>query len=155
MDALALTDTNGLYGVVWFLGAARAAGLRPIVGAEAQYGPDRAVVLVRDREGYAGLCRLLTRIHRALNAPVREDGGTGRGSPAEECGANDPRGDGGNTVGGDDLPPVRIASPSQPRTKHAPDPGFSLADALADLPSGVVILSPCPNLLDALARRRG
>src|SRR5262249_21152711 len=70
MDALALTDTNGLYGLVWFLGAARAAGLRPIVGAEAHFGNERAVVLVKDREGYAGLCRLLTRIHRALNVPV-------------------------------------------------------------------------------------
>src|SRR5437867_10130172 len=34
MDAMALTDTNGLYGLVWFLDAAKAAGLRPIVGAE-------------------------------------------------------------------------------------------------------------------------
>src|SRR5881397_4125122 len=33
-DSLALTDTNGLYGLVWFLDAAKAAGLRPIVGAE-------------------------------------------------------------------------------------------------------------------------
>ena len=62
-DSLALTDTNGLYGLVWFLDAARAGGLRPIVGAEAVYGDERAVVLVKDREGYAGLCRLLTRMN--------------------------------------------------------------------------------------------
>jgi DNA-directed DNA polymerase III PolC len=34
MDAMALTDTNGLNGLIWFLDAAKAAGLRPIVGAE-------------------------------------------------------------------------------------------------------------------------
>ncbi len=34
MEALALTDTNGLYGAVPFCLAARAAGVRPIVGAE-------------------------------------------------------------------------------------------------------------------------
>src|SRR5258705_11296415 len=34
MDAMALTDTNGLHGLIWFLDAAKAAGLRPIVGAE-------------------------------------------------------------------------------------------------------------------------
>jgi len=33
-EALALTDTNGLYGLVLFLEAAKVAGIRPIVGAE-------------------------------------------------------------------------------------------------------------------------
>src|SRR4029453_12409017 len=34
MAAMALTDTNGLHGLIWFLEAARAADLPPIVGAE-------------------------------------------------------------------------------------------------------------------------
>src|SRR5437867_5924370 len=34
MDTMALTDTNGLHGLIWFLEAAKTAGLRPIVGAE-------------------------------------------------------------------------------------------------------------------------
>ena len=34
MDAVAITDTNGLYGLIWFLLFARSAGVRPIVGAE-------------------------------------------------------------------------------------------------------------------------
>ena len=34
MDALALTDHQGLYGAIRFYRAARAAGIRPIVGAE-------------------------------------------------------------------------------------------------------------------------
>ncbi len=33
-EALALTDTNGLYGLVLFLEAAKEAGIRPIIGAE-------------------------------------------------------------------------------------------------------------------------
>src|SRR5437867_1859209 len=133
-DSLALTDTNGLYGLVWFLDAARAGGLRPIVGAEAVYGDERAVILVKDREGYAGLCRLLTRIHRALSTPIRE-----AEEREEEAGENE-------------LPPVRITA-RPPRRR--PDPSFSLAAAMIELPPGVVILSPCPSLLERLARDRG
>ena len=95
-DALALTDTDGLYGAVRFIEVAKSAGLRPILGAEvttplatvgarggartaagaAAMGapengkasppnPDgpRATLLVRDEEGYANLCRILTRRH--------------------------------------------------------------------------------------------
>jgi error-prone DNA polymerase len=63
MGAMALTDTNGLYGLVWFLQCAAERGLRPIVGAELRAGGERAVILVRNREGYATLCRLITRRH--------------------------------------------------------------------------------------------
>jgi error-prone DNA polymerase len=63
MRALALTDTNGLYGLVWFLQCAAERGLRPIVGAELRTNGERAVALVRNREGYATLCRLISRIH--------------------------------------------------------------------------------------------
>ena len=59
MGALALTDTDGLYGVIPFYKAAREAGVRPIIGA--QLG--RCVVLARDREGYAQLCALVTALH--------------------------------------------------------------------------------------------
>ena len=74
--ALALTDTDGLYGAVRFFDVARDAGLRAILGAEVTSpagaggggtgavgdGP-RATLLVRDPAGYATLCRLLTRRH--------------------------------------------------------------------------------------------
>ena len=56
MPALALTDTNGLYGAIPFYKAARAAGIHPILGANL----DGTVLLARDREGYARLCELLT-----------------------------------------------------------------------------------------------
>ena len=63
MDTLAVTDTNGLYGLILFLQIAEEAGIRPIVGAEVVTDEERAVLLVRDRAGYAALCRILTRRH--------------------------------------------------------------------------------------------
>ncbi|MGM0664359.1 MAG: DNA polymerase III subunit alpha [Thermodesulfobacteriota bacterium] len=63
MDTLALTDTNGLYGLVPFLDAARESGVRPVVGSELVAGPHRAVLLVRDDNGYANLCRLISARH--------------------------------------------------------------------------------------------
>ncbi len=65
MDAVALTDTDGLYGVVPFARACEAAGVVPIVGAELT-DPGRAlraVFLALDREGYAELCALVSRRH--------------------------------------------------------------------------------------------
>jgi error-prone DNA polymerase len=74
MDAVAITDTNGLYGLIWFLLFARSAGVRPIVGAETVWGNERAVVLVQRRQGYAGLCRLLSDLHRAAGPTVGSEG---------------------------------------------------------------------------------
>ena len=59
-DALALTDTNGLYGAVEFVISAREAGIKPILGTEIVHDSGRAICLARDRGGYAGLCRLIT-----------------------------------------------------------------------------------------------
>ncbi|MBW1723111.1 MAG: DNA polymerase III subunit alpha [Deltaproteobacteria bacterium] len=63
MDRLALTDTNGLYGLLFFLEAARETGIRPIVGSELTAGGSRAVLLVRSREGYADLCHIISDRH--------------------------------------------------------------------------------------------
>lgn len=61
--ALALTDTNGLYGAVRFAEAARAAGLRPILGAQLKAGRSRAVVLPLDGGGLRGLFGLIRDRH--------------------------------------------------------------------------------------------
>ncbi|MDB9822559.1 PHP domain-containing protein [Deltaproteobacteria bacterium] len=60
MESLALTDTNGLYGLIFFLQAARETGIQPIVGSELTTDGRRAVLLVRNREGYANLCRIIS-----------------------------------------------------------------------------------------------
>jgi error-prone DNA polymerase len=70
MSALALTDHHGLYGVVRFIHAARAHGIKPIIGAELSLRKEEAdgsianphlVLLAKDRRGYANLCRIITR----------------------------------------------------------------------------------------------
>ncbi len=63
MKRIALTDTNGLYGMVFFVRAAKEAGIEPIVGSELSHDGRRAVAIVRDREGYANLCHILSALH--------------------------------------------------------------------------------------------
>ncbi len=63
---LALTDTDNLYGLWLFLAACRREAITPIIGAEVTdpNHPWRAVCLVKNKTGYAHLCRLITRRHR-------------------------------------------------------------------------------------------
>jgi error-prone DNA polymerase len=68
-EALALTDTNGLYGLVLFLEAAKEAGIRPIVGGEIRSAipspaPDRPAL-----KGRAG--GFPSPVNRAPGAPFR------------------------------------------------------------------------------------
>jgi len=63
LRALALTDTNGLYAAVPFCRAARAAGIKPILGAEIETARSRAVLLARDLGGYRQICRVITGRH--------------------------------------------------------------------------------------------
>jgi len=60
LPALALTDTNALYGAVPFYRAAKAAGVKPIIGARIEAGPHRAVLLAKNAKGYRNLCRIVT-----------------------------------------------------------------------------------------------
>jgi len=68
MPALALTDAANLFGMVKFYGAARGAGVKPIIGADCwieneadREKPFRALLLCTSRTGYLGLCALLSR----------------------------------------------------------------------------------------------
>ena len=75
LEAIALTDHDGLYGVVRFAEAARELGLPTVFGAELSLGltkpqngvadPEGAhlVVLARDPQGYARLARVLSDAH--------------------------------------------------------------------------------------------
>jgi error-prone DNA polymerase len=72
LDALAITDHDGMYGIVRFAEAARAVGLRTVFGSELTIGAtklpngiadpegDHLVVLARDPFGYARLCRAIS-----------------------------------------------------------------------------------------------
>ncbi len=72
MDQLALTDTNGLYGLIWFLQIAREVGIRPIIGAEVVSNNLRIILLVKDQIGYRNLCRILSRRHLDKNFSLLE-----------------------------------------------------------------------------------
>ncbi len=61
MKALALTDTDAVYGSVEFYRACLDAGVKPILGAEITEGSRRAVFLARDRAGWSRICRLVSR----------------------------------------------------------------------------------------------
>jgi len=75
LAAVAITDHDGMYGVVRFAGAASSAGLPTVFGAEVTLGLTRPqagaadpegthlVVLARDPTGYARLCRALSVSH--------------------------------------------------------------------------------------------
>jgi error-prone DNA polymerase len=82
MEAIALTDTDGLYGAVRFAKACRQHGVRPIFGAEVRVGTPsgntraapgghQIVLLAESHDGYANLCRLLSAAHlRCRDLPV-------------------------------------------------------------------------------------
>ncbi len=70
MGALALTDLANVFGMVKFYRAARAAGLKPIVGCDVwitnesdRDRPHRLLLLVRSGAGYLRLCELLSRAY--------------------------------------------------------------------------------------------
>ncbi|MCL6445743.1 MAG: DNA polymerase III subunit alpha, partial [Alicyclobacillus sp.] len=85
MPAVAITDTNAMYGAMSFYRAARAAGIRPILGAQLQVGADwetasapagpgnmsldTAVFLAENLEGYKSLVHLVTLAHRKPRQP--------------------------------------------------------------------------------------
>ena len=59
--ALAVTDRNGVYGIVRAHVKARELGLRLIVGSQVTAEDESTIILLaQDRSGYANLCRLLT-----------------------------------------------------------------------------------------------
>jgi len=77
--AAAITDRNGLYGVMPFSDACIAKGVQPIVGTmlaiarPADLGPasiDWLVLLAKDDQGYANLCKLVSAAH--LDRPLEQ-----------------------------------------------------------------------------------
>jgi error-prone DNA polymerase len=70
LDHLALTDRDGVHGIVRAHVRARELGVRLILGAQVTAAAEGAppapplVLLAQDREGYANLCRLLTKGRR-------------------------------------------------------------------------------------------
>jgi error-prone DNA polymerase len=87
LSALALTDVNGLYGVVKGWTEARKRGFPLVVGAEltvtdlVRGRPAPLLLLAQDREGYAHLCRLLTLAHCGAELGVAGPSPAASGAP--------------------------------------------------------------------------
>ncbi|TNC21617.1 error-prone DNA polymerase [Amycolatopsis alkalitolerans] len=72
LDAIALTDHDGMYGVVRFADAARELGVRTVFGTELSFGlsgpqngiadpeGEHLLLLAKEDDGYAALCRAIT-----------------------------------------------------------------------------------------------
>ena len=68
MPALAITDLANLFGMVKFYKAARAQGVKPVIGCDVWISneaerdkPSRLLLLCRNRQGFLQLSELLTR----------------------------------------------------------------------------------------------
>ena len=80
IETLALTDRDGVYGIVEAHVQAREAGVRLLVGSEITIDDGSTIVLLAlDRAGYANLCRLITR------GRLRSAKGTSRVAWREAC----------------------------------------------------------------------
>lgn len=72
MPAVALTDLGNLHGAAEFARAARAAGIRPILGVEIRVGDSPLLLHVESARGYHNLCRLLSRHAERTSAGAEE-----------------------------------------------------------------------------------
>ncbi len=97
-QALACTDTNGVYGAVEFQRACAAAGVRPILGAHLVADGQETVALALNEQGWGALCRAITEIH------WKADGRTGGRNIALDMPLDRP---GIHKI---DCPPVRLSA---------------------------------------------
>ena len=65
LPAVAISDRDGIYGIVRAFERAKELGMKLLYGAEVTIGGDgghsRIVLLAKSRSGYANLCQLLTK----------------------------------------------------------------------------------------------
>ncbi|MHC4819792.1 MAG: PHP domain-containing protein, partial [Planctomycetota bacterium] len=64
LESLALTDRDGVYGIVRAHVRARELGVHLIHGAQVTVNNERILLLAQDHDGYRNLCRLLTKGRR-------------------------------------------------------------------------------------------
>jgi len=87
-DALALTDRDGLYGVVRAHAEAKKHGVRLVLGCELTLDPEQegpssgaprptVIVHIADQAGYTNLCKILTKSHERHPKGERRDPGDG------------------------------------------------------------------------------
>lgn len=75
LPALALTDTNGMYGLIEFMKKAKEANIKPIPGTLIDDPSDKnvyAIFLAMNRNGYSDLCRIITTRKLKENFSLKE-----------------------------------------------------------------------------------
>ncbi|MEW6159035.1 MAG: DNA polymerase III subunit alpha [Verrucomicrobiota bacterium] len=87
LPAIALTDTANLHGAVEFVQTAKAAGIKPILGADLRIDGKPIRLYVENAQGYANLCRLLT--HAKCVLPNEASPQPRGGRAAKRSGADD------------------------------------------------------------------
>ena len=77
MPAIAMTDSNNLFGLVKFYRRAVAAGIKPIIGADLRIAneddpgrPFTLIVLCQNNHGYRNLCGIISRASAMSSLPA-------------------------------------------------------------------------------------
>ncbi len=76
LPAVALTDTNGMYGLIEFGKKAAGAKIKPLLGAYIDDPADKkiyALFIAKNQEGYADLCKIITSRKLRESMPSAED----------------------------------------------------------------------------------
>ena len=60
MNSLALTDVNGIWGLIHFIQQCRYQDIKPIAGANIITPNQEALILVESQYGYENLCKILS-----------------------------------------------------------------------------------------------
>ena len=170
MPAVALTDTNGLYAAVPFYQAAKAAGIKPIVGVaiDAEFRvsqfADRnskfeirnlqsspMVLLAEDMEGYSNLCALVTLRHLGTTEleKSKSSGSGSRFSSGSHSGSNSDSRSGSNSHSNSGFDSGSDFDPGKDEGRPV-----TLED-LAAHSRGVIALCPLPTSMYDAGDRRG
>ncbi len=60
---LAITDSNGFYGLQHFLQISSEYGIKPIVGTMVQFDKSEAILIAKTKRGYQSICNVLSGLH--------------------------------------------------------------------------------------------
>lgn len=64
MKEIALTDINGLYGMLFFQELCIKNGIKPILGSHLRYRGDEIYAIIKNDHGYKNLCNIISKIHK-------------------------------------------------------------------------------------------
>ena len=70
MKTLALTDVNGIWGLIRFIQQCRYKDIKPIAGANLILAKEEVLILVENQYGYENLCKILSTVHNNINQDI-------------------------------------------------------------------------------------